>query len=94
MLQDQVPLVNEEYSEPGLTNAPDNSYGVSRRYEPNKWTPQGWMLIYVVASVHYGDHIFAQPSVNPSTAHTLHVDKHIHQFPLIVSRERHVGVIL
>ena len=52
------------------------------------------MLVYVVASVHYGDYSVAQLSASPSTTYTLHVDERLHQFLLLVSRERHVVVII
>ena len=93
-LQDQVPPVNEEASEPGLPNGPVNSHGVRRRAEMNTWTPRGWILVYVVVSIHYGDHNVAKISVSPSTSHTLNVDERLHQFLLLVIRERHVMAIL
>ena len=52
------------------------------------------MLVYVGDSVHYGYHSVAQIIAIPSTAYTLHVDKLLRQLLLLVSRERHVVVIL
>ena len=89
-----MPPVNEEASEPGLPSAPFNSYGVSRRAEPNKWAPRSLVLVYVVSSVHYGNHRVTQLSASPSTARTIHADERLHQFLLLVSRERHVVVII
>ena len=89
-----MPSVNEEVIEPGLPNAPVNSYGVSCRDDPKKWTPRGCMLVYVVAIVHYGYHSVAQLSAIPSTAHTLHVDERLQEFFLLMRREVYVVVII
>ena len=52
------------------------------------------MIVCLVASVHYGDHSVDQLIASPYTDHTLHVYERLHQFLLLVSRERHMVVII